>query len=70
VVLGRGRRSAVLGLLATVALGCGIVELEADEDPDGLDPIEEPAPADEPAADDEEPPHPADEDVDNAEGTD
>jgi hypothetical protein len=63
-VRGRGRLFAAACALGTVALGCGIVELEAEEDPDGLDPIEEPVDAE------EEPPHPADEDVDNAEGTD
>jgi hypothetical protein len=63
-VRGRGGRLAAAGLLTVVAVGCGIVELEAEEDPDGLDPVEEPL------GTDDDPTHPADDDLDNAEGTD
>lgn len=41
---GRGARLGLAALLATMTVGCGIVELgveDPDPDPDGLDPVEE-----------------------------
>jgi hypothetical protein len=38
----RTARLAVAGLLAVASVGCGIIVLETeDEDPDGLDPVQE-----------------------------
>jgi hypothetical protein len=56
-----------VAIVAAVTVGCGIVELEAeDPDADGLEePIEDPV-----ADPDDDPLDPADEDVDDAEDSD